>query len=430
MGNYVLCCTPARSHVAPMLVIAGYLSGRGHRVRFLTGRRFAERVRTAGAEFVPLPAECDYDDTDLDGAFPGRERLTGLARMRFDIDHVFLNATPPQRRALDVLIEQDAPDAVLIDPGYAGAGPLMLGPPTGRPPILRAGITPLMFSSRDTAPFGLKASPSTNRWRRARNHALYRVSRRMFRANERYAGEILRAEGCSVPDLPLFDWPRLCDRFLQYSVPALEYPRSDLPSHVQFLGPLPTPRDPGFRPPEWWDDVVDSPRSVVYVTQGTVDNGDLTRLIGPTLQGLADLDVTVVATTGGGPAAGIAVPTNARVADFLPHSDLLGHVDVMVTNGGFGGVQHALSNGVPLVLAGDTEDKPEVAARVAWAGAGIDLRTARPRPRQVRRAVEAALKDGRYRAQARRLAEEMAATNALEATESALASVTPVEAQT
>jgi hypothetical protein len=42
----------------------------------------------------------------------------------------------------------------------------------------------------------------------------------------------------------------------------------------------------------------------------------------------------------------------------------------MVTNGGYGGVQQALANGVPLVVAGDSEDKPEVAARVRWSGTG------------------------------------------------------------
>jgi UDP:flavonoid glycosyltransferase YjiC (YdhE family) len=39
----------------------------------------------------------------------------------------------------------------------------------------------------------------------------------------------------------------------------------------------------------------------------------------------------------------------------------------MVTNGGYGGVQMALSYGVPLVVAGASEDKPEVAP--VWRGA-------------------------------------------------------------
>ena len=75
----------------------------------------------------------------------------------------------------------------------------------------------------------------------------------------------------------------------------------------------------------------------------------------------------------------------------------------MVTNGGYGAVQRALSTGVPLVVAGNTEDKPEVAARVAWSGAGINLRTGAPTVGAVRAAVREVLGDGRYLAAARTL---------------------------
>ncbi len=60
------------------------------------------------------------------------------------------------------------------------------------------------------------------------------------------------------------------------------------------------------------------------------------------------------------------MPSNTYVAEHIPHDLLLPKVDVMVTNGGYGAVQRALSTGVPLVVAGNTEDKPEVAAR--WHG--------------------------------------------------------------
>jgi UDP:flavonoid glycosyltransferase YjiC (YdhE family) len=66
------------------------------------------------------------------------------------------------------------------------------------------------------------------------------------------------------------------------------------------------------------------------------------------------------------------------LAQFIPFYHLMPYVDVMVTNGGFGGVQIALSHGVPLVVAGATEEKPEIAARVAWGSVGINLKTGRP----------------------------------------------------
>ena len=100
----------------------------------------------------------------------------------------------------------------------------------------------------------------------------------------------------------------------------------------------------------------------------------------PTIEALADENVIVVATTGGRDVSelNVPMPPNTYVAEYIPHDVLLPKVDVMVTNGGYGAVQRALATGVPLVVAGNTEDKPEVAARVAWSGAGINLRTGTP----------------------------------------------------
>lgn len=69
-------------------------------------------------------------------------------------------------------------------------------------------------------------------------------------------------------------------------------------------------------------------------------------------------------------------------------------------------MQMALAHGVPLVVAGTSEDKPEAGTRVACSGAGMNLRTAAPKPEQVRRAVDALLHQPRYRERARALATE------------------------
>jgi UDP:flavonoid glycosyltransferase YjiC (YdhE family) len=67
-----------------------------------------------------------------------------------------------------------------------------------------------------------------------------------------------------------------------------------------------------------------------------------------------------------------------------------------ITNSGFTGVQQALGHGVPLIVAGSTEEKPLVAARVAWSGAGLDLKTGGPSAEQVRNAVRTILADPAY----------------------------------
>jgi UDP:flavonoid glycosyltransferase YjiC (YdhE family) len=47
-------------------------------------------------------------------------------------------------------------------------------------------------------------------------------------------------------------------------------------------------------------------------------------------------------------------------------------------------VNQALSYGIPIVGAGASEDKPDVNARVAWSGVGIDLQTNTPVPEALR----------------------------------------------
>jgi hypothetical protein len=83
----------------------------------------------------------------------------------------------------------------------------------------------------------------------------------------------------------------------------------------------------------------------------------------------------VIATAGGREVNDIpgSIPDNARFASYLPFEWLLPKVDVLVTNGGYGSVNQAMSFGTPLVTAGLTEDKADVNVRVAWSGVGINL---------------------------------------------------------
>lgn len=145
----------------------------------------------------------------------------------------------------------------------------------------------------------------------------------------------------------------------------------------------------------------------MLVTQGTVAT-DTTELIEPTLRALAGEDVLVVATTGGRELVG-AVPANAREAPFVPFDRLMPLADAFVTNSGYGGVMFALSNGLPLVCAGTTEDKPEVGNRVAYCGVGINLGVNRPPKRKILEAVRTVLSHPTFRANARLLAGRLAA---------------------
>jgi UDP:flavonoid glycosyltransferase YjiC (YdhE family) len=197
--------------------------------------------------------------------------------------------------------------------------------------------------------------------------------------------------------------------FLQPTLPVFEYPRTDLPRQIHFVGALLPEAPATFAAPVWWN-ALDAGRPVVHVTQGTLATNS-NDLIVPTIQALADSEVVVVATTGGRAPTSVPIdplPKNVYIEPFISYAHLLPKVSVMITNCGYGGVHYALTHGIPLIAAGATEEKPEIANRIAWAGVGLNLRTGQPQPAQIRNAVQTILSDPRYRQNAQRIREEFA----------------------
>lgn len=409
MAHYLMASVPIHGHVSPLLAVAAGLVERGHHVRFLTGVRFSTMVEQTGSVFVALPDTADFDDRLHGGVTV--DRPAGIAGLRYDVTHLFLAPARAQYEALTALIDTDGPgeastDAVIVDPAFTGAMLLAAHMVGTRPPVVVAGVLPLTLSSRAVPPFGLGLQPWAGPLNRLRNTLLRTlVQQVVFKPVQRDLDVLHRSVHGRPADAFILNWVSRADAIVQFSVPAFEYPRPDAVVPLRFAGPVTRTSDTDL--PAWWPDL-DAARHVVLVTQGTIANTDLNELIGPTVEGLDGEDLLVVVTTGGPPVEQLgALPANVRAAEFLPYDTLFPRLDLMVTNGGYGGVHYALAHGVPLVVAGATEDKPEVAARVAWSGAGVDLRTGHPTPDAVRRAVRRVLDTPDYRCAAATVAAQI-----------------------
>jgi MGT family glycosyltransferase len=403
MAEILIAALSPTGHVSPLLAVAQDLVARGDRVTVMTGAAHTEAVLAVGAQPHPLPAIADFDDSSFDSA--SRGRTSGIKALNLAIIRLFLAPMPHQAAELSAAMARTRFDAIIVDYGFFGIIPFLLGDPANRPPVLYYTPTPLMLSSRDTAPNGMGLQPGVGRLGRLRNRALNMFSHNVvLREAHRTTNAMLASLGARPLPVFLLDVGVLAERFIVPTVPSFEYPRSDLAPNVRFVGAVHPQPSRCYVPPRWWTEL-DADRPVVHVTQGTVDNDDLSRLIEPTIEALAGEDLTVVVTTGDRDVDDIktALPSNTRVAEYIPHDVLLPKVDVMITNGGYGAVQRALSTGVALVVAGSTEDKPEVAARVAWSGAGINLKTGTPTPTMIRGAVREILGTGRYVHRAREL---------------------------
>ncbi|MBF6301375.1 glycosyltransferase family 1 protein [Nocardia amamiensis] len=412
MGRYLLAASPIPGHVLPILSIGADMVRRGHSVRLLTGREFITPAAVRGMRAVALPGRAETTRLSAGRGYPAILRRWRAGRA--ELLSVFLAPMVAQYAALRAELEREPAEAIMVDLAFTGAIPLLLsGRP--RPAIVVCGVGPLTVSSIDTAPFGTGWQPRPGVTYARMNRFTHGV---LFRDVQARLDRILNSVQAARMPVFLTDWPVLADRILQLTVPTFEYPRRDLPHGVLFTGPLPAADDAA----EWKAPPAARSRIRVHVTQGTWDNTDPTQLIVPTLEGLAERDdLEVIATTGRSVSLPIAPPGNAHVMEFCAYSALLPTVEVMITNGGYGGVHAALAHGVPLVVAGDSADKPEVAARVAHFGVGIDLRTARPTAHMVATAVDRVLATQSYRRAAAGIASDIAATRPYEVIEQALA---------
>ncbi len=418
--RYLLCTTPALGHTVPLLALARRLVDQGDEVAFYTTPHYEERVEETGAEFLPF--EQAFDAHDLMVVNPQREASSkrGVGGVKDDLRRIFVGPIPGQARDLATILEAYEADCIVVDTMFFGALPLALGPRAERPALACVGVMPYSQPSRDTAPFGIGMQPGHGVLSRVRNRSLNWLTVHGALADiQRFTRARLAEAGAPGVKTYLLDLqPSLVDAYFQATVAGFEYPRSDLAPAVRFVGPILAPPSTSSASspelPSWWPDLAED-RPVVHVTQGTLDNADLERLLLLTIDALAHDDVLVVATTGGPDPEPLraGLPKNARLERFIPHDVLLPRVDVMVTNGGYGGVQQALAHGVPLVVAGNSEDKPEVAARVQWSGAGLNLHTGRPSKAMVARAVRRVLSRPSYGARARVLQEEIAASDPL-----------------
>jgi hypothetical protein len=363
-------------------------------------------VEAAGLPFIPLLPEADMGAPEYFAKYPERQEKTpGMEMFGFDMEHFFLPNLPAQTAGLERALRDFPADIILAESFFFGTLPLLLGAREKRPAIAHLGVTVLNLASGKNMPPIQGISTEELQAQHEKRERL------LLKPVQAASEKTLAGLGCEPLPCPVLESMSLLpDLYLHASIASFQYAAdSSTSSPVHYIGRLPLPPGPHSLP-DWWHDL-DETKRLVLVTQGTVANRDLGQLVGPALEGLAEeKDLIVLVTTGGEPAESIPVdiPANARVAAFLPYEYVLPKVDLLITNGGYGTVNMALAQGVPIVSAGLTEDKEEISANVQWSGAGIDLRTNQADPETLRSAARQILDSLVYRNRARELAEEFA----------------------
>lgn len=415
---------PADGHFNPLTGLATQLAQRGHDVRWYAGPEYGRRVERLGLPCFPYRAATEVTAENLGSLFSDRAELKGPKLISFDIDHVFVAEVANHFRDIVEIRSAFAFDALVCDGALYAA---QLVADKLRVPVFAVALSSVLPTGSSPPPFfGLKPA------RTIVDRAVHRVVQRMLdstsKAGVRRYNAILAAEGIDpippngFPHVPMLSATRV---FINGS-PGLEFPGYVPPANAEFVGPLTPASTPSTQalPAA----VTDPGKSVIVVSQGTVDNDDPAKLIVPTLDALAHSPHVVVATTGGKNTAELRAryqQQNIVIEDFLPFETLFPHTSVFVTNGGFGSTLAAFRRGVPVVTAGKREGKNDLNARTAYNKLGIDLGTERPKPAAIAQAVQRVLASADVAANVKNLRDELDSYRPIDTIERAIiASVT------
>lgn len=389
------------------------LRRRGHEVVLRTLAGEVEAMRSRGFEAAPVAAEVealrmdDWRARTQPGAV-ARVARTVCARAPHDASDLTeaIGATRPAALIVDSLAWGALSAAEAWGGPWACSCPFPLplpsraGPPVGpgfRPARGPAGhLRDRLFAALTTAGYDRLALPSLGTVRAKLGLPPLAHAAQMFAA----------------PPLLLY-----------MTAEPFEYPRPDWPESIAMVGPCA------------WEPAGDLPAELagieeplVLVTTST-DFQDDGRLVRTALAALAGEPLHVVATMPAASRDGLAVPANATVLGFSPHTPILTRSACAITHGGMGATQKALALSVPVCAVPFGRDQPEVARRVEAAAAGSRLPARRLSPARLRAKVHEAIS---RRAGAERIAAAFAeaggAGAAADAIERRLLGLSPAQA--
>jgi UDP:flavonoid glycosyltransferase YjiC (YdhE family) len=393
-------------HAYPMQAVAQSLVRRGHEVVWLTSADNEARVRAVGATFVATHAIAIVDAPLI------AQHETGILDKVYKRLEIRLIAQVSDYRRV---LRGFKADVLLVDVMPYGARALY---ELGEIPVYATlGVIPMYMSSWGAPQAVSGNSPSTSLLGLIWNFLHHLVSqwillplllRPVINAQRQEMGLQNLPYGEPIESFTYSPFLHI-----QASSPSLEFKLLPKPieqkRNTKFVGPVVTQISTSYvQLPPQWDEIVAHPR-VVGITQGTLAM-DPTSLIIPAIEALSsdpDLLLVVASPHVEEITSRIGEPSNVRFIKWIPYHLFLPQLCLLITNGGYGSITQALSHKVPLICAGQTEDKKDTAARVSWARAGIDLKTDSPSTEQVRVAARTILDDRGYAERAGVLGDEL-----------------------
>jgi MGT family glycosyltransferase len=357
MATILAYTSPARGNLYPIIALLIELQRRGHRIV----------VRTLAAA-VSIGLDLGFEASPIDGRIEATVMTDWMApnsrtalKVAFDVFG--------QRAAYEVGDARDAiatvrPDVLVVDANCWGAA--AVADAGSLPWVSFWPFTPFL-RSRKMPPYGPGVRPWPGFVGRLRDAVLRPLVTTPFENALLGSLGAVRDVAGAAAIRGVDELLRRAPLLLVATGEPFEYPHPDWGDSVELIGPCEF--DPHTATPKWLKNI-DLP--IVLVTTSSDRQTD-TQLPIVAMAALADEPVYLVVTYPCGVPAGLTVPANATVHEFVPHGTVLDQAVVAITHGGMGSTQKALARGVPVCAVPYGRDQFEVARRVEVSRSGTRL---------------------------------------------------------
>ena len=351
--------SPAIGHLYPFCALLTEMASRGHRVHVRTlddGVDLCRRLGFAAERVDPRIESMQSRDWTTESAL----RVVGQT-----VD-VLVRRAAVEVGDIDEAIRSVKPDVLIIDANCWGA--ISNAETRSIPWLVFSPFIPYL-DSPGSPPFGPGVSPRTGWAGMVRDRGIRMVTSTIFDRPLRDGINPLRAALRLPPVRTADEMLRRAPGVLVATGKPFEYAHTNWGESVHMIGPA-SFEPPSQLRPDWLDDI-DLP--IVLVTTSSVRQAD-GALVNAALRALEGRPVHVVATR---PAVAAdtdsSAGAHATLKGFVPHSAVLERAVCVVTHGGMGITQKALSRGIPVCVVPFARDQFEVARRVEIAQAGTRL---------------------------------------------------------
>lgn len=373
MARFLFAIPPFWGHINPTLSIGRTLLERGHEAAWAGMTHLDSKLMPAGGKYFFLEKTAEKNKDEIDRIIKLQNKganMPALAALKLGLEDTYIPFAKMMIDEFNSVVDEYKPD-VIVNDCITLAGCLsahMKGIPC-------ATITPITPNALNDP----NLAPKVTEW-----------VHNLISELQRSVGIYDDGEYILSNELNMY---YTSQKFVGYS-------DDDCPPYMKFIGALTGRPD---NTPFDWEKLNESPAPRIYISIGTVLVDSRKGFFSRMAEALKDKPVTVIAAAD--PDILDKWPDNFIVQSYVPQSELLKHVDVVVGHGGLNTVCDTYMNGIPMLIIPMAFDQSHTAMLIENYGCGIRIKYTRMRISDIEHAIDELLYNPKYKKAAQEIQE-------------------------